>query len=93
MPHYIPHAVFNLDETVAVGDNPFYSSAIEEAAFELSRKNNTVFSVFNGTTVLVSKGMRMKRLSHVGLLYLSNALLVFIISIRSNEFIFWTTNN
>ena len=35
MPHYTPHAVYNLDETVAVGDNPFYTTAIEEAAFEL----------------------------------------------------------
>ena len=32
MPHYTPHAVYNLEETVAVGDNPFFTSAIEEAA-------------------------------------------------------------
>ena len=35
MPHYINHAVYNLDQTVAVGDNPFYGSAIEESAFRL----------------------------------------------------------
>ena len=35
MPSYIPHSVYNLDETVAVGDNPFFGTSIEESAFLL----------------------------------------------------------
>ena len=35
MPNYQAHAVYNLDETVAVGDNPFFNTAIEESAFDL----------------------------------------------------------
>ena len=35
MPHYIHHAAYNLDQTVAVGDNPFFATAIEESVFEL----------------------------------------------------------
>ena len=53
MPHNTPHAVYNLDETVAVGGNPFYSSAIEEAAFKLSLENRTLFSMINETKVVV----------------------------------------
>ena len=69
MPHNTPHAVYNLDETVAVGDNPFYSSAIEEAAFELSLGNRTLFSMFNETKVVVCKGMSTKRFGYLILLY------------------------
>ena len=57
MPNYTPHSVFNLDETVAVGDNPFYSSAIEEAAFQLCLSNRALFSLFNDTRVIVAKGI------------------------------------
>ena len=39
MPHYMNHAVYNLDQTVAVGDNPFYGSGIEESAFRLFEDN------------------------------------------------------
>ena len=39
MPHYVHHAVYNLDETVAVGDNPFYNTAIDEAVFQLYKKD------------------------------------------------------
>ena len=35
MPHYVHHAVYNLGEAVSVSDNPFYSSGIEEAAFQI----------------------------------------------------------
>ena len=57
MPNYTPHCVLNLDETVAVGDNPFYSSAIEEAAFELSLRNRSLFSLIDETKVIVAKGI------------------------------------
>ena len=62
MPHYTAHAVYNLDETVAVGDNPFYSSGIEEAAFDLFNRNRTVFSFFSETRVVVAKGMLKKNI-------------------------------
>lgn len=44
MPHSTHHAVYNLDETIAVGDNLLFSTAIEEAAFELYHKKNTEFT-------------------------------------------------
>ena len=40
MPHFINHAVYNLDQTVAVGDNPFYNTAIEESAFQLFKDDD-----------------------------------------------------
>ena len=40
MPHFINHAVYNLGETVAVTDNPFYNTAIEESAFQLFKGGN-----------------------------------------------------
>ena len=40
MPHFINHAVYNLDQTVAVTDNPFYNIAIEESAFQLFKGGN-----------------------------------------------------
>ena len=44
MPHYTNHAVYNLDKTVAVGDNPFYSTAIEQSVFDLYRDGNNAYS-------------------------------------------------
>ena len=45
LPHYTHHAAYNLDETVSAGDNPFYSSAIEEVAFLIDKsKNNYTFA-------------------------------------------------
>ena len=44
MPHYTPHAVYNLDQTVAVGDNPFFSTAIEQSAFDLYRNGYNDFA-------------------------------------------------
>ena len=44
MPNYINHAVYNLDKTVGIGDNPFYSTAIEESAFQLFRKGSNPYS-------------------------------------------------
>ena len=57
MPHYVNHAVYNLDETVAVGENPFYTTAIEEAAFQLYKSQyNFGFAHANGSRILVRKG-------------------------------------
>ena len=56
MPHYMPHAVYNLDETIAVGDNPFFSAAIEESAFELYLKKSIHFAYMNGSEVNVPEG-------------------------------------
>ena len=53
MPHYAPHAVYNLDETVAVGDNPFFNTAIEEAAFVLHKTNLVAFSDITGSKITV----------------------------------------
>lgn len=47
MPHYTHHAVYNLDETVAIGDNPFFSTAIEESAFYLYQNKFSDFAYFN----------------------------------------------
>ena len=44
MPHFINHAVYNLGETVAVTDNPFYNTAIEESAFQLFKGGNKLLS-------------------------------------------------
>ena len=71
MPHYTPHAVYNLDETVAVGDNPFYGSAVEEAAFDLSLRNRTIFAYINETKVVVAKGMPMTEYIHLTLMYIN----------------------
>jgi hypothetical protein len=62
MPNCTPHAVYNLDESVAVGDNPFYNTAIEEAAYDSIFKNSSVFSIFDGSKVFVYKGMSTLRL-------------------------------
>ena len=40
IPHYMNHAIYNLDQTVAVADSPFYSTAIEESAFQLFKAEN-----------------------------------------------------
>ena len=57
MPNYQAHAVYNLDETVAVGDNPFFNTAIEESAFDLIRKKVNNFGRLNGTDVIVHQGL------------------------------------
>ena len=57
MPHYVHHAVYNLNETVAVGDNPFYNTAIEEAVFQLYKgEDNFPFAYFEGSQFFVHKG-------------------------------------
>ena len=57
MPHYVHHAVYNMDETVAVGDNPFFSTAIEEAVFQLYKTENDFrFAYSNGSQIFVRKG-------------------------------------
>ena len=42
MPHFINHAVYNLDQTDSVADNPFYNTAIEESAFQLFKGGNNL---------------------------------------------------
>ena len=57
MPHYVYHAVYDLDDTVAVTENPFYTTAIEEAAFQLYKSPyNSGFAHINGSRILVRKG-------------------------------------
>ena len=52
MPNYINHAVYNLDKTVGIGDNPFYSTAIEESAFQLFRKGSNPYSYIEDLQIL-----------------------------------------
>ena len=55
MPHYTHHAVYNLDETVAVSENPFFSAAIEESAFELYQTKYLPFAHVNESKAFVHK--------------------------------------
>ena len=50
------HAVYNLDQTVAVGDNPFYSTAIEESAFKLFNEGVNGFSYINESHIYLQEG-------------------------------------
>ena len=56
MPHFTHHTVYNLDETVAVGDNPFFSTAIEESALALYQGRPTGFAHINGSKVVTHNG-------------------------------------
>ena len=58
IPNFQVHAVYNLDETVAVADNPYFTSAVEESAFQLMYKKHTrnFFGKVNGTEVLIDPG-------------------------------------
>ena len=56
MPNYQAHAVYNLDETVAVGDNPFFTTAIEESAFDLFNRKVIEFGRLNGTEIIIHQG-------------------------------------
>ena len=56
MPHYVSHAVYNLDQTVAVGDNPFYDTAIEESAFQLFRTGSNEYSQIKDLRILLYEG-------------------------------------
>ena len=56
MPHNMNHAVYNLDQTVAVGDNPFYSTAIEESAFKLFNEGVNGFSYINESHIYLQEG-------------------------------------
>ena len=57
MPHYTNHAVYNLDETVAVGDNPFYNTAIEESAFRLFEDGQNRYSSIKDFQIHLEKGI------------------------------------
>ena len=50
------HAVYNLDQTVAVGDNPFYDTAIEESALQLFKTGNNGYSKIKDSRILLHKG-------------------------------------
>ena len=56
MPHYINHAVYNLDNTVAVGDNPFFNTAIEESALELCRDGRNAYGQVKDFEIYLHKG-------------------------------------
>ena len=56
MPNYQAHAVYNLDETVAATGNPYYSTAIDESAFELFDKKLNWFARNNGSDIIIFDG-------------------------------------
>ena len=56
IPNLIPHAVYNLDETVAVAGNPYYATAIDESAYDTFNKNRTWFSKINGSIINILEG-------------------------------------
>ena len=56
MPHLTGHAVYNLDETVAATGNPYYSTAIDESAFELFDKKLNWFARNNGSDIIIFDG-------------------------------------
>ena len=56
IPHYRNHAVYNLDQTVAVADSPFYSTAIEESAFLLFKKGHNGYSRIEDFQIILSPG-------------------------------------
>ena len=56
MPHNVPHAVYNLDKTTSVGNNPFFNTAIEESAFGLYRDKNYPYGVIKDSEVYIHKG-------------------------------------
>ena len=56
MPHYMNHAVYNLDQTVAVGDNPFYDTAIEEFAYRLFKTGSNGHSHIKDLRILPNEG-------------------------------------
>ena len=51
------HAVYNLDQTVAVGDNPFFATAIEESAFELFQSKKIGYGYMNESIAYIHQGM------------------------------------
>ena len=50
------HAVYNLDQTVAVGDNPFYDTAIEEFAYQLFKTGSNGYSHIKDLRILPNEG-------------------------------------
>ena len=50
------HAVYNLDQTVAVGDNPFYDTAIEEFAYRLFKTGSNGYSHIKDLRILPNEG-------------------------------------
>ena len=56
-PNYMPHSVYNLDETVAVGDNPFFSTAIEESVFELYTNDHIGYGYMNESVAHIHRGL------------------------------------
>ena len=56
MPHYMHHAVYNLDQTVAVGDNPFFTTAVKESVFELYTNKQIGYGFMNESAVYIHRG-------------------------------------
>ena len=56
MPHATYHGVFNLDKTVAVGDNLLFSTAIEESAFHLYETGANGYAVVKNSQIYIHKG-------------------------------------
>ena len=56
VPNNVPHAVYNLDETVAMNDKPYFHTAIEESAFQFFHQQPTFFARFNGTEIVINNG-------------------------------------
>ena len=54
MPHYIPHSVYNLDETVAVSDNPLFGYSMEECAYQLYYQRTIKFAKINSNSLALS---------------------------------------
>ena len=61
MPHAVPHAVYNLDETIAVGDNPLFPTAIEESVFQLYNQNFNGYAYINNSKIYIHKGGSLSR--------------------------------
>ena len=57
IPNTTPHTVINLDETVAVGDNPFFSTGIEESAFELQKYQKNSYGFIKDSKIFLQKGL------------------------------------
>ena len=51
IPNLVPHAVYNVDETVSVAWNPYYATAIDESAYDTLVNNHTCFARVNGSNI------------------------------------------
>lgn len=56
IPNLVPHAVYNVDETVSVAWNPYYDTAIDESAYDTLFNNRTWFARVNGSNINILDG-------------------------------------